>query len=131
MSGTGPLPRIDEPPESWVADPNRWARARPVRLLVALLLVAFGAGWVVSGDWIGGLVAATFAALPALAVTATRYLPELARRVDGQDARLSRVERQTAEQHLSVLAVSERQRNHELDCGRDELARRRAKKESS
>lgn len=125
MSGTGHFPSIDAEPEQWTADPHRWRRHRPVALVAAAEVLAFGAGWWVDG-WIVGGVAATLTALPVLAVAATRYGPEIARRLDGLDTRSSRLERQLAEQHLWLGEVSSRQRNHELD----EVAARRAKKEN-
>lgn len=123
MTGTGQFPRIDAEPES--VDP---APRRPFHAVVGLLLVASGAGYLLAGDWVGALVAATFAAFPVLVSVAAWYGPEQSRRVEALEARASRAEQDRADLFLRITEVSSRQRNHELDRHRDELAEQRAKR---
>lgn len=125
MTGTGQFPRINEPGEEpWRADTARWSRMRPARIAAGVLLVVAGAGWIWSGDWVGGLAAATFAAFPLWLIAWLATGPNTTRRLDAVEAGVGRGERDRADLHLQIMEVSSRLRNHELD----ELAEKRARK---
>lgn len=124
MTGTGPLPRINEPAEPWRADMHRFWRTTVPAVGVPAV---FAGAWWWTGELVGAAVVGTSLVVAAAVLGVWRLVWDHQDRLHSHDVRLTRVERQTAEQHQSVLAVSERQRNHELD----ELATRRAKRETS
>lgn len=129
MSGTDGFPSVPAAePEPWRADIHRFWRTTVPAVVVPAV---FAGAWWLTGELIGAAVVGTSLVVAAAVLGVWRLVWDHQDRLHSHDVRLTRVERQTAEQHLSVLAVSERQRNHELDCGRDELARRRATRETS
>ena len=143
MSGTGQLPSIDAEPERWAADPHRWARLKATLLVLALTLVGGGAGWWWTGEPAGGLVAA---ACLVILVAAVVVVPTAWARLDAQDARHTRQERDLSrlapevgvmrtrqdadtarlsvlgqrveEQHLEHLECRSERRNQVLDFNR-------------
>lgn len=106
MSGTGQLPSIDAEPERWAADPHRWARLKATAVVCAITVAGWGAGWWWTGEPAGGLVTA---ACLVIIVCAVIVVPAAWPRLDAQDARHTRQERDLSRLALEVGVMRTRQ----------------------